>query len=54
MAFDLNIIKKYYEKLPNKIGEFRTLLQRPLTLTEKILYSHLNNNFTYRSLETIN
>ena len=46
MTFDLNIIKKYYENLPNKIGEFRRLLNRPLTLTEKILYSHLNNNIS--------
>ena len=44
MTFDLNIIKKYYENLPNKIGGFRNLLNRPLTLTEKILYSHLNDN----------
>ena len=44
MTFDLNIIKKYYENLPNKIGEFRRLLNRPLTLTEKILYSHLSDS----------
>ena len=44
MTFDINIIKKYYENLPNKIGELRNLLNRPLTLTEKILYSHLNDN----------
>jgi aconitate hydratase len=42
MTFDLNIIKKYYQNLPNKIGELRNLLNRPLTLTEKILYSHLS------------
>ena len=50
MTFDLNIIKKYYENLPNKIGEFRNLLNRPLTLTEKILYSHffLKNNYIYK------
>ena len=43
MTFDLNIIKKYYEELPIKIERARKLLKRPLTLTEKILYSHLNN-----------
>ena len=43
MTFDLNIIKKYYENLPNKIGDLRNFLKRPLTLTEKILYAHLNN-----------
>ena len=50
MTFDINIIKKYYKNLPNKINETRNLLNRPLTLTEKILYSHLNGkistNFT--------
>ena len=46
MTFDLNIIKKYYENLPNKISEFRSLLNRPLTLTEKILYSHLSDNLS--------
>ncbi len=46
MTFDLNIIKKYYKNLPNKIDEFRSLLNRPLTLTEKILYSHLSENLT--------
>ena len=46
MTFDINIIKKYYENLPKKIGVFRNLLNRPLTLTEKILYSHLSQNIS--------
>jgi len=44
MTFDLNIIKKYYQDLPNKLNEVRNFIKKPLTLTEKILYSHLNNN----------
>ena len=44
MTFDINIIKKYYENLPQKIGQLRTILNRPLTLSEKILYSHLNTD----------
>ena len=42
MTFDLNIIKKYYQNLPSKISEVRNFINRPLTLTEKILYSHLS------------
>ena len=42
MTFDINIIKKYYENLPQKIGQLRNILNKPLTLSEKILYSHLN------------
>ena len=41
MVFDLDMIQKYYEKLPEKIYATRILLNRPITLTEKILYSHL-------------
>ena len=40
--FDLNIIKNVYKNMDTKIVEARSLLQRPMTLTEKILYSHLN------------
>ena len=43
MTFDLDIIKRYYNNLPNKIKRARGLLDRPLTLTEKILYSHLDD-----------
>ena len=42
--FDLNIIKALYEKIPNRVSNARKLIDRPLTLTEKILYSHLNKN----------
>ena len=41
MAFDIEIIKKVYADLPAKIDKARQILNRPLTLTEKILYSHL-------------
>ncbi len=42
MVFDLDLIKKVYAELPGKIAEARQALGRPLTLTEKILYSHLH------------
>jgi len=41
MAFDIEMIREVYQSLPSKIEQTRKLLKRPLTLTEKILYSHL-------------
>ncbi len=41
MIFDFNMIQKYYNHLPEKINAVRDLINKPLTLTEKILYSHL-------------
>ena len=41
MAFDIEMIKKVYVEYPAKIAKARDLLGRPLTFTEKILYSHL-------------
>ncbi len=42
MAFDIEMIKALYEKMPSKVEAARKLIGRPLTLTEKILYSHLH------------
>ncbi|MCT4588037.1 MAG: aconitate hydratase [Carboxylicivirga sp.] len=41
MAFDIEMIKKVYAELPTKVEKTRQLLDKPLTLTEKILYAHL-------------
>ena len=41
MAFDLDMIQKVYAALPSKIAAARKLVNKPLTLTEKILYTHL-------------
>jgi aconitate hydratase len=41
MAFDIAMIRALYAGLPAKTEAARKLLGRPLTLTEKILYSHL-------------
>lgn len=46
MAFDLDLIQKVYAEMPGKIQVARQLLGRPLTLTEKILYSHLDKPAT--------
>jgi aconitate hydratase len=43
MIFDLEMIKDVYKTLPTKVKEARILLNRPLTLTEKILYAHLSD-----------
>ncbi|TDO94549.1 aconitate hydratase [Flavobacterium sp. 245] len=41
MAFDIEMIKKVYENMPNRVDKAREIVGRPLTLTEKILYNHL-------------
>jgi len=41
MVFDLDLIKKVYAAMPEKVAEARKLVGRPLTLAEKILYAHL-------------
>jgi aconitate hydratase len=41
MVFDLDLIKKLYGGMPSKVDAARSLVGKPLTLAEKILYSHL-------------
>ncbi|MGE5479438.1 MAG: aconitate hydratase [Chloroflexota bacterium] len=41
MLFDLELIRKTYEAMPAKIEAARKTLNKPMTLTEKILYAHL-------------
>ena len=41
MTFDFQMIKDTYQALPGRIKTIRNILSHPLTLTEKILYSHL-------------
>jgi aconitate hydratase len=42
MAFDIEMIRKVYEAFPGRIAAARKTLNKPLTLTEKVLYSHLS------------
>jgi aconitate hydratase len=51
MAFDIEMIRKVYAQLPAKISATRNLMGRPLTLSEKILYSHLTNALPAQSYE---
>jgi aconitate hydratase len=46
MIFDLDLIKKVYAAMPAKIEAARNLIGRPLTLSEKILYTHLSQPAT--------
>ncbi|MDY0102520.1 MAG: aconitate hydratase [Lentimicrobium sp.] len=41
MLFDLDLIKQVYASLPERVKAARKLADRPLTLSEKILYAHL-------------
>src|SRR6056300_525710 len=41
MAFDLDMIKAVYARYPERIEAARKVLNKPLTLSEKILYAHL-------------
>jgi aconitate hydratase len=41
MLFDIDLIRKVYSALPSKIEKARSMVGHPLTLTEKILFSHL-------------
>lgn len=40
--FDLDLIKKVYSAMPKAIANAKTSLNRPLSLSEKILYSHIS------------
>ena len=42
MAFDLPMIQRVYADLPAKVAAARKMLGRPMTLTDKILYTHLH------------
>ncbi len=41
MVKNLDMIKKVYERMPERVNKAREILGRPMTLSEKILYSHL-------------
>ena len=44
--FDLSIIKSFYSQYTFALESIREYLKKPLTLTEKILYSHLSESDT--------
>ena len=42
MAFDIEMIKQVYANFPERVEAARKVLERPLTLSEKILFTHLH------------
>lgn len=42
MAFDIEMIKQVYANFGKRVSDAKSKLNRPLTLTEKILYAHLH------------
>ncbi len=44
MTFNIDWIKNHYHTLPGKMEELKSLVNRPLTYTEKVLYVHLSDN----------
>jgi len=44
MAFDIDMISRVYSEYGDKLASVRKILNKPLTLTEKILYTHLSGD----------
>ncbi|MFD2570318.1 aconitate hydratase [Spirosoma soli] len=51
MAFDVDMIQRVYANLGERVEAARKAVGRPLTLSEKILYSHLFAGATTQSFE---
>ncbi|MFC2188456.1 aconitate hydratase [Fulvivirgaceae bacterium LMO-SS25] len=51
MTFDLDMIKAVYKRIPERVEAARKVVGKPLTLTEKILYSHLYDVSTDKPFE---
>jgi len=49
MAFDIEMIKEVYAEFGAKIDAARKIVNKPLTLTEKILYTHLTEGDATKS-----
>ena len=48
MVFDLEMIKNIYSSIKEKVDHAKSICKHPLTLSEKILYSHLWSNIEKR------
>ncbi len=51
MVFDLDMIKAVYTRMGERIEAARKVVNKPLTLSEKILYSHLTESNARQSYE---
>jgi aconitate hydratase len=54
MAYDIDMIKGLYAKFPERVAAARTALARPLTLSEKILYAHLDAGMELKDYPRLN
>ncbi|VAW21598.1 Aconitate hydratase, partial [hydrothermal vent metagenome] len=51
MAFDIEMIKGVYGRMAERVDSARKVVNKPLTLAEKILYNHLwdgNANIAFK------
>ncbi|MCA0426778.1 MAG: aconitate hydratase [Bacteroidetes bacterium] len=51
MVFDLDMIKAVYARMDERIAAARKVVNRPLTLSEKILYTHLTEGNASKAFE---
>ena len=51
MAYDIDMIKKVYSQIADRVDKARKVVGKPLTLSEKILYSHLWDGETQQAFE---
>ena len=51
MVFDLEMIEKVYTHLPDRINSARKIVEKPLSLAEKILFSHVDDNNSLSALK---
>ena len=51
MAFDIDMIKQVYARMDERVSAARKVLNKPMTLSEKILYSHLDAGLPTEAFE---
>lgn len=51
MLFDLKIIESFYKNYERKVSNARCMVNKPLTLSEKILYAHLSDEAEKKSYQ---
>ena len=51
MAFDIEMIQNVYARMHKRIFQARKIVGKPLTLTEKILYTHLDSGDPLQSFK---
>ena len=54
MAYDISMIQATYAKFPERVAAARKTLGRPLTLSEKILYAHLDAGMDLKDYPRLN